>query len=95
MPSAYASVVQLILLALLLPADFDPATCKLPCAVFNEKNHPIDVLATNPAVGQRGSALESVLRRRGAGGPRRVAAGTTFPGRAVGHVLSRTYRLIR
>ena len=32
---------------------FDPATCKLHCAVFNGKNYPIDVLANDPAEWQR------------------------------------------
>jgi hypothetical protein len=40
-------------LASVLPADFDPATCKLHCAVFNGKNYPIDVLANDPAEWQR------------------------------------------
>src|SRR5680860_810434 len=45
--------MQPIPLAALLPADFDPATCKLHCAVFNGKNYPIDVLANDPEEWQR------------------------------------------
>lgn len=40
-------------LASLLPATFDPATCKVHCAVFNGQNYPIDVLANDPAEWQR------------------------------------------
>lgn len=40
--------MQEIPLEALLPADFDPATCKLHCAVFNGEEHPIDVLANDP-----------------------------------------------
>jgi len=40
--------MQQISLEALLPADFDPTTCKLHCAVFNGKEHPIDVLANDP-----------------------------------------------
>lgn len=36
-------------IASLLPTDFDPTTCKLHCAVFNQVEHPIDVLANDPA----------------------------------------------
>ena len=60
-PSAYAPVMQPIPLAALLPADFDPATCKLHCAVFNGKNYPIDVLANDP---DGVAALELVARRQ-------------------------------
>lgn len=40
--------MQPIPLASLLPVGFDPAACKLHCAVFNGKSHPIDVLANDP-----------------------------------------------
>ncbi|KRA37913.1 hypothetical protein ASD81_04305 [Nocardioides sp. Root614] len=45
--------MQHIPLASLLRADFDPATCKLHCAVFNGKHYPIDVLANDPEEWQR------------------------------------------
>lgn len=41
--------MQQISLEALLPVDFDPTTCKLHCAVFNGDEHPIDVLANDPA----------------------------------------------
>lgn len=40
--------MEAIPLAALLPREFDPATCKLHCAVFNGEKHPIDVLANDP-----------------------------------------------
>ena len=40
-------------LASLLPANFDPASCKVHCAVFNGQKYPIDVLANDPAEWQR------------------------------------------
>ena len=45
--------MQPIALASVLPADLDPSTCKLHCAVFNGQNHPIDILANDPAEWQR------------------------------------------
>jgi hypothetical protein len=45
----------LIPLASLLPANFDPASCKVHCAVFNGQDYPIDVL-TNYSRGM--AALE-------------------------------------
>ena len=41
--------MQQISLEALLPVNFDPTTCKLHCAVFNGDEHPIDVLANDPA----------------------------------------------
>ncbi|MEP9382900.1 GIY-YIG nuclease family protein [Nocardioides sp. KR10-350] len=40
-------------LASLLPTNFDPASCKVHCAVFNGRNYPIDVLANDPEEWQR------------------------------------------
>jgi hypothetical protein len=40
-------------LASLLPANFDPASCKVHCAVFNGEKYPIDVLANDPVEWQR------------------------------------------
>ncbi len=45
--------MQPIPLASLLPNHFDAASAKVHCAVFNGKNHPIDVLANDPAEWQR------------------------------------------
>lgn len=45
--------MQQIPLGALLPAGFDTKTCKLHFAVFNGENHPIDVLANDPAEWQR------------------------------------------
>ena len=46
--SAYDPDMQPIPLATILPADVDPTSCKLHCAVFNGEKHPIDVLANDP-----------------------------------------------
>ena len=40
--------MQPIALEALLPAELDPTTCKLHCAVFNGEEYPIDVLASDP-----------------------------------------------
>lgn len=52
--------MQQICLEALLPADFDPTTCKLHCAVFNGEKHPIDVLANDPAEWQGWNSWRSV-----------------------------------
>lgn len=40
--------MEAIPLAALLPANFDPATSKPHCAVWNREEHPIDVLSNDP-----------------------------------------------
>ncbi|WP_420452372.1 GIY-YIG nuclease family protein [Ilumatobacter sp.] len=52
--------MQQIALGSLLPADFDATTCKLHCAVFNGEEHPIDVLANDPAEWQGWNSWRSV-----------------------------------
>lgn len=49
-----------ILLATLLPPDFDPIQCKLHCAVYNGETYPIDALANNPDEWQRWNSWRNV-----------------------------------
>ena len=52
--------MQQIPLEALFPADFDPTSCKLHCAVFNGESYPIDVLASDPADWQRWNSWRGV-----------------------------------
>jgi len=49
-----------ISLATLLPPDFDPAHCKLHCAVYNGEAFPIDVLSNDPDEWQRWNSWRNV-----------------------------------
>jgi hypothetical protein len=52
--------MDLIPLAALLPAGFDPVRCKLHCAVYNGETFPIDVLGNDPDEWQRWNSWRNV-----------------------------------
>ena len=49
-----------ILLATLLPSDFDPTECKLHFAVFNGESYPIDALGNDPDRWQQWNSWRNV-----------------------------------